>query len=79
MSEMELLIAESNLAWTLVRPPQLVNSSWEGYEARPDAPPDGDTKLGRRALALFMLAEGIAEGAIRKKLTVLSAFYRQRK
>lgn len=75
ISEMEVSLAQSNLSWTLVRPPQLVDRENDTLEIREDAPPDGPTQLGRRVLAEFMVRTTVEPDAVRKKLTVMRSFF----
>lgn len=58
MSQMELLVSESDLEWTIVRPPQLTNDLPTGaIAAAADSIPAGQPKLTRGDLADFLLEE----------------------
>lgn len=62
MAQLEVLIAESGLDWTVLRPPQLTDGPARGvWQAKHDATPEGATKLSREDLATLLLQE-VEEG-----------------
>ena len=58
MSQMEILIAESDVEWTVIRPPELTDAPETGaLEVAHDVIPPGAPKVSRADLARFTLEE----------------------
>jgi putative NADH-flavin reductase len=55
LSAMETIVAASDLAWTVARPPRLVHNLSERYQARVGALPEGSSTASFRSVAAFML------------------------
>lgn len=74
MERMEALLARSDLDWTVVRPPRLVDGSGAG-EYRLDAahPRRSSTTLARADLARAMLDLAASGASVREKVTVAPA------
>ncbi|MCB9638150.1 MAG: NAD(P)H-binding protein [Myxococcales bacterium] len=77
-SQMELLITEAPLDWTIVRPPQLVGGEDESYAWKVDALPDGPNKITRKALAQSLVEIIQGDTFSRKRLTIDSYFYEKK-
>src|SRR5262249_20361052 len=57
-ADMERVVMESDLDWTIARPPRLTNSPIiKGYRAKVDTLPKGAFFMGRADLAQFLLDE----------------------
>lgn len=76
-SQMELLISETNIDWTILRPPLLIEGKDEYYELKIDAPPNGPNQLSRIALAKALLDVIQSDRYSRKRLTIESKFYEE--
>jgi putative NADH-flavin reductase len=55
LREMEHIVRESGLAWTIARPPRLTKSSDTAFVSARDALPAGGSAMSFRAVAAFML------------------------
>lgn len=53
--EMEEIVQESGLEWTIARPPRLTQKEDLSYRSREDAPPKLGFVVARKAVASFML------------------------
>jgi putative NADH-flavin reductase len=63
LREMERVVADSDLDWTIVRPVRLTNGPLTGhYRVRPQYAPAGGRKISRADVAHFM-GQVLAEGA----------------
>lgn len=55
LAEMEMVVAASDCAWTVARPPRLVQSNDARYLERRDGLPEGSSTASFRAVATFMV------------------------
>jgi uncharacterized protein YbjT (DUF2867 family) len=75
VSTMELRIAESDLAWTVVRPPQLIDGPGRGpcRVVPGDLPAGAGYTLARTDLAAFLLQEMEAGAYVRQRVVLAPA------